>query len=658
MSKLSNPLVKSPLPPYRKLRAFAFDPVLSRMIETSDINEVTLKVPWDPGLKIGPVDSYLEVVDRDPASNSFYAPVDLMDPHLLAQDGLPPAEGNPQFHQQMVYAIARTTIYHFELALGRRILWAESRMKTEGEFAKEPLRLRIYPHALREANAYYDPDKKALLFGYFPASSTDSGCTMPGETVFTCISHDIVVHETTHAIIDGLHPRFIEPSNVDVAALHEALADVIALFQHFTNPDVLKHQIARTGGDLEKQNLLGELAFQFGQAVGNYGALRSAIGHSDPVTHEWIPHKPNPTLLAKTTECHKRGAIIVAAIFDAFLAIYKTRIKDLLRIASGGTGVLPEGAIHPDLVNRLADEAAKTARHMLQMCIRALDYTPSVDPNAGDYLRAVITADRELVTDDPYNYRLAVIEAFRQWGIYPRYVRNLSVESLVWHVPDEKEQEIFRAVFGGRHGLREIIPEWDTNTDLLAIQEQARKSRVLLHTMLMKPEAREAVRAARLVMENFKPSIYLKGGLPALEVHSVRPARRTGPDGQTVLELVIDITQRRMGYLKPEVQEKVDEGKIKPPRPDFILRGGCTLLVDPGSGKVRYCIYKDIMSNYRLDMMRKYLKDGLSPSLHMTYFGNPFQGYYRHITQQESPGKSGPGLFALLHRSAGFDEAG
>ena len=30
-------------------------------------------------------------------------------------------------------------------------------------------RLRIYPHALREANAYYSPEKKALLFGYFPA---------------------------------------------------------------------------------------------------------------------------------------------------------------------------------------------------------------------------------------------------------------------------------------------------------------------------------------------------------------------------------------------------------------------------------------------------------------------------------------------------------
>ena len=78
----------------------------------------------------------------------------------------------------MVYAVAMTTIGHFERALGRRALWAPRYLATrtrarrddatEGE---EVRRLRIYPHALRTDNAYYSPDKKALLFGYFPADS-------------------------------------------------------------------------------------------------------------------------------------------------------------------------------------------------------------------------------------------------------------------------------------------------------------------------------------------------------------------------------------------------------------------------------------------------------------------------------------------------------
>jgi len=96
---------KGPRPPNRRLRAFAFDPILSRRIETHDINEVTIKLPWEDNLGLGPIDDYLEVVDYDPASQAFYAPVDLNENCLLAQNGLPPSESNPQFHQQMVYAV-------------------------------------------------------------------------------------------------------------------------------------------------------------------------------------------------------------------------------------------------------------------------------------------------------------------------------------------------------------------------------------------------------------------------------------------------------------------------------------------------------------------------------------------------------------------------
>ena len=209
-----------PAPPFRRLRAYAFDPSLSLNLDTAPINEVTLRIPWEP-LAPGPVGEYLEVIDRDPASDGFYPPVELDDPHALAQDGLAPSEGSPQFHQQMTYAVATTTIRHFERALGRRALWSprwNSAKRTE-EFIP---RLRLYPHALREANAYYSPQKKALLFGYFPASGADDDTHIPGETVFTCLSHDIIAHETTHALLDGMYERFLEPSHPDSRAFHES----------------------------------------------------------------------------------------------------------------------------------------------------------------------------------------------------------------------------------------------------------------------------------------------------------------------------------------------------------------------------------------------------------------------------------------------------
>ena len=51
--------------------------------------------------------------------------------------------------------------------------------------------------------------------------------------------------------------------------------------------------------------------------------------------------------------------------------------------------------------------------HVLNICIRALDYCPPVDLVFGEYLRALITADADLVPDDKHGYRTAFIEAFR-----------------------------------------------------------------------------------------------------------------------------------------------------------------------------------------------------------------------------------------------------
>ena len=166
---------------------------------------------------------------------------------LLAESGLTPSESNPQFHQQMAYAVAMRTIERFERALGRKALWARRRPKNEGEPVPENgfvRKLRIYPHALREANAYYDPNKIALLFGYFRAADA-SGTVTRGSGIFGVVSHDIVAHETTHALLDGLHPRYSERTNLDMVAFHEAFADIVALFQHFSMPESLTRQIRK-----------------------------------------------------------------------------------------------------------------------------------------------------------------------------------------------------------------------------------------------------------------------------------------------------------------------------------------------------------------------------------------------------------------------------
>ena len=93
-----------------------------------------------------------------------------------------------------------------------------------------------------------------------------------------------------------------------------------------------------------------------------------------------------PVLSDDMTEPHQRGAVLVSAVFGAFLTIYASRCADLIRLATNGSGILPNGEISVDLANRLASEASKTAEHVLNICIRALDYRPPVNLEFGDYL--------------------------------------------------------------------------------------------------------------------------------------------------------------------------------------------------------------------------------------------------------------------------------
>jgi len=594
-------------PAYRSLRGYAIDPSLAQRLETAPVSAITFKVPWEQFERPGPVGEYLEVIDYDPATRCFYEAVDLDDPQLLAQDGLPPSEGTPQFHQQMVYAVASLTIHNFERALGRKIFWAHgpppagARAENDSHYVQ---RLRIYPHALRDANAYYSPPKKALLFGYFPASTDDPGEHLPGGMVFTCLSHDVVAHEITHALLDGLHPHFIDASNHDVLAFHEAFADIVALFQHFTFPEILRHQIARTRGDIRRhQSLLGELAGEFGRSSGMHSALRDAIGHRDRKTREWKPREPDPRDYKNLSEPHDRGAILVAAIFDAFLSIYESRVAGVLRLATGGSGVLPEGAIHPDLVEQLATAATKSASHVLAMCVRALDYCPPVDITFGEYLRAIITADCDLVRDDDLGYRVAFVEAFRRRGIYPRDLRTLSAESLRWAGPGNDERRPSPKLLEGLPSLRKFAAEHSHTHGRQALFELEREMRRAMHAWLLQ-------RLAGPGGGKDAQFLGLERG-QRFEVHALRVANRVGPDGNLLRQVIIEILQSRT--------ERLVAGDRKSKKIE--VQGGCTLVANLETLQISYCIRKSATSRTRLERQRAFLAG--AGSLFSTYFASP-----------------------------------
>lgn len=594
--------IQKPITPFRRsLRGYAFDPQLSVQFETFSYSEVTYSIPWEKNLGLGPSGEYIEVVDFDPASKCFYQPVDPNDPDFLAQDGLAPSEANPQFHQQMVYAVAMTTIEHFERALGRRVLWSpDMKGPVDTEYVQK---LRIYPHALRQPNAYYDPQRKALLFGYFPAIDSQPGKVYPG-TVFSCLSQDIVAHETTHAILDGMHRSLLIPSNPDTLAFHEAFADIIALFQHFSIPGVLQSQIAKSRGDLRSHHhLLGELAVQFGMATGHYGALRSAIGHVDPTTG-WTPIVPDPTELLNTMKPHDRGSILVAAVFDAFLKIYERRTADLFRIASYVCGQNSAQYLHPDLVSRLAGEAAKTARHIMELCIRALDFCPPVDLNFGDYLRALITADVQQVPKDEWGYRVAIVEAFRMRGIYPKGLRSLSVDTLLWEHPEPIVNKILSPRLN-------VLRRWANQYVYLDSRNASEPRRKIFERLIeWRIAIHKSIKSIFSSLNNNDCNALAKAlGIDLslndkFEIRSLQFTHKISPDGRSYPQALISIIQ---------------ENKANPSDKNSKFYGGCTVVIDLYSGEIDYVIRKNVKSQARLQAIKEF-NSSKRQSLHDLYF--------------------------------------
>ena len=551
-------------PPFRPLKVYAFDPSLGRYAN----NYMTLKVRYE-NLRAGPIGEYLAVIDYDANNDCYYQAIDLDNPDVLIRGGLDPTESDPRFHQQMVYAVVSETIRRFEFALGRKVKWRRPSGPKTDPYRRH---LRIFPHGIQEANAFYDPDLRALIFGYFPLGAADPRTMVPGQTVFTCLSHDIVVHEATHALIDGMREHFNEATHPDTPAFHEAFADIVAILQHFSFEEAVLDVVQRTGGFLYRPNLapdapqgvalaiqaeisqsnpLLELARQFGEGLGMRAALRSALGHP-----------PNSKALETAFEPHVRGAILVAAVFDAFFSVYVRRTRDLLRFASS-TGDPVSADVHPDLARRLAREASKIAEHFLNICIRSIDYCPPIDIRFGEFLRALITADSDLVIGDNWGYRTALIEAFRSRGIVPEAVPSYSEEDLRWRRPMKDVPPL--------KGLRYNVIGYETPAETTG----------------------RAVMIARYAKANAE-AFGLSPDLP-IQAHSFHPIQRVSPEGYLTFGFVAELLQKKKMPLDPS----------SPKSPEFTFRGGSTILLDQHCN-VQYTIFKRIGNQGRLGQQRDY----------------------------------------------------
>ena len=455
-------------------------------------------VPVDR-LEPGPRGHRFHVVDYDATDRKLVEPVaDLCDPDVKGAEQrwtcldhfTPPQDAaderkrfpngynqalvsDPAFRAQNVYAIAARTLAAFESALGRRIDW-----KTGSH------QLYIVPRAFAEANAHYAREDRGVFFGYLPRPDATP--------VYTCLSHDIVCHETTHAVLDGLRPRFLEPALPDQAAFHEALADIVAIFSVFSLPEVLEYaldnprskgkakgriRMSQFNDEVIAKSVLFGVAEQFGEAL--TGVRGSALRRSKELK-PGTPWRSNPAF----DEPHRRGEVLVAAVIDAMATIWIGRVKEIAHRGEASQA-------------RAAEEGAKAASHVLTMVIRSLDYSPAVELEFEDVLDAILVSDEVVAPEDKHNYRGTLKTSFERYDI---------------HRPTGRIVDVAAAGTPFRYD--------QVNAAALRTSKQE---------------------AYRFIWQNLDAL-----GLSSdwyLEVESLRPAVRLGPDGLLVQEVICDYSQ-------------------------------------------------------------------------------------------------------------------
>ena len=551
-----------PVPRTRRLTIVAQDPA----IRTADgrILCTQVEIPAET-VAAGPWGHRIQIIDYDASTGTLYAPRDnaydetekgaYIDPYIGISDDR--ILDDPQFHAQNVYAIAMRTLATFEKALGRRIGWGFGGHQ-----------LKVAPHAFADANAFYSSADEALVFGYFPDAPARRRGDARSSMVFSCLSHDVVAHESTHALIDGLRHRFIDPSSPQQAGFHEGFADVVALLSVFSLPDVVrilldfdlvKGEVVRQhSGDIPtvaKDKLTVEAlrdSALLGLAEEMGSALAGVRGH--PLRQATMLD-PARDLLERDEfqEPHRCGEILLAAMIRTFLEMWLARIKRVREVV--------RGELDRDAV---VDEGVAAAEYLLTMAIRAIDYTPPVGLQFGDFLSAMLTADTEIRPDDSaYGLREKLLESFNLYGIEPAS-------------PGSED----------RPGC------WSFGTPGTLTYE-----RTHFEPMLSDPDE-----VFWFVWENRDNLSVFEGAWG--KVLSVRPCLRVAPDGfvlrETVVEFIqeIELAASELANVHEHRRGKDLGGKIEKPdgMPDsqkVRLYGGNTLIFDE-YGRLKYNIHNGI----------------------------------------------------------------
>ena len=234
-----------PDPISRRLRIFSFDPGLASQYDMAGIGEITIKVPWEE-LQPGPIGEYIEVVDVDPASG-VVLPARRPQRRRGARPGRTGAFGDPTRN-----SISRwSTRWRWPRSATSSRRSGGSRSGPRTASASRTAATRTVRSAAAHLSAraarpqrLLQPDEEGAAVRLL--SGRHQGCQSTRRARWSSLASRTTSSPTRRRMrcSTACTRASTSRSIADVLAFHEAFADIVALFQHFSYPGVLRDQIS------------------------------------------------------------------------------------------------------------------------------------------------------------------------------------------------------------------------------------------------------------------------------------------------------------------------------------------------------------------------------------------------------------------------------
>lgn len=374
------------------------DPVVTEYKDVEPTETITIEA--DAFLD-GPVSPRVAVLDFEPGVGALATPARYLRPGGRAKIGSyeiarPVAFGepvDPVTAAVSVFGAVHKTIAMFEEedALGRQVEWAF-----------DAPQLLVVPRSGQMANAYYERESHSLQFFFFDPPGG-------GPRIFTSSSQDIVAHETTHALLDGIAPDLYSAISPESLAIHESVADLGSLLVSFRCRELTRAVLASSHGSIKDSNVFSGLAEQFAMGLDrgeyylrnlNNETTMAQVAHDEPHDLSTVLSGAFYAVLIKAYEdlrAHyaSRSLTDPTVVADSEASYVEARAAgesgephDLGK-PGGASGARPRSAgFGPD-----AKALFVAAERIKRTLLRGLDYLPPGDVSFADLARAVLASD-------------------------------------------------------------------------------------------------------------------------------------------------------------------------------------------------------------------------------------------------------------------------